>query len=350
MTPLTISVSGDFAETNTCAGSVAPNANCTISVTFTPTTAGTRGGALALTDNASSSPQTVTLSGTGLGPVISLSATSLTFAAQTVSTQSAAQTITLTNTGNAALTPLTVARAGSFAEKNTCPASLSAGANCTISVTFSPLGAGSQSGTITLADNASNSPQTIELSGTGMDFSVTSSTTSQTVSAGQTANYNLAVGSEDGFAQTVNLTCTGAPALSTCTLTPNKVNPSGATAATVAVAVSTTAPSTAWLAPPAGRFLPPSFTGFGRVFWLYGLLGLASLAVLATARKRRAAYLLGACLLLTMLWTACGGGSSTPAPKTIPGTPAGTYTVVVTGTAASTSTLTHTINLTLTVN
>jgi len=54
-------------------------------------------------------------------------------------------------------------------------------------------------------------------------------------------------------------------------------------------------------------------------------------------------------LLLAMLWTACGG-SSTPATKTIPGTPAGTYTVVVTGSAASTSTLTHTINLTLTVN
>jgi hypothetical protein len=86
------------------------------------------------------------------------------------------------------------------------------------------------------------------------------------------------------------------------------------------------------------------------VFWLYGILGLASLATLAAARKRRAAYLLGACLLLAMLWTACGGGSNTPAPKTIPGTPAGTYTVVVTGTAASTSTLTHTINLTLTVN
>ena len=118
----------------------------------------------------------------------------------------------------------------------------------------------------------------------------------------------------------------------------------------MAVAVTTTAPTTAMLAPPAGRFPPPSFSGFGKLLWLYGLLGLATLATLAAARKRRAAYLLGACLLLAMLWSACGGGSSTPAPKTVPGTPAGTYTVVVTGAGASTSTLTHTINLTLTVN
>ncbi len=291
----------------------------------------------------------MTLSGTGLGPAIGLSPVSLTFAAQTVSTQSAAQTITLTNTGNAALTPLTIARTGNFADTTTCPASLAAGANCTISVTFSPLGAGSQSGTITLTDNAANSPQTIPLSGTGMDFALSSSTTSQTVSAGQTANYSVTLAPADGFSQTVNLTCTGAPTLATCTLTPNSATLNGTASATVAVAVTTTAPSTARLAPPAGRFPPPGVTGLGRVFWLYGLLGLASLATLAAARKRRAAYLLGACLLLAVLWTACGG-SSTPATKTVPGTPAGTYTVVVTGAAASTSTLTHTINLTLTVN
>jgi VCBS repeat-containing protein len=348
LTPLTISVSGDFAETNTCAGSVAPNANCTISVTFTPATAGTRGGALTLTDNASSSPQTVTLSGTGLGPGVGLSATSLTFPSQTVSTQSGPQTITLTNTGNAALTPLTIARAGSFAEKNTCPASLSAGANCTISVNFSPLGAGSQSGTITLTDNAANSPQTIPLSGTGMDFALSSTTASQTVSAGQTANYNLAVGSEDGFAQTVNLTCTGAPSESTCTLTPNTVTLNGTASATVAVAISTTAPS---LAPPQGRFLPPGMKGLRGMFWLYALFWLTSVLALAGARKRRAAWLLGAGLLVVMLWSACGGGGNhlTTSPP-ISGTPAGAYTVDVTATDASTSTLTHTIQLTLTVN
>ena len=350
LTNLTMSMNGDFSQTNTCGGSVPAGANCTISVTFTPTASGARTGTLTLTDTAANSPQTVTLSGTGLGSGVNLSASSLTFTGQTVSTQSGAQTITLTNTGNAALTPLTITRSGPFAETNTCPASLAGGASCTISVTFAPLSAGSQSGTITVTDNAANSPQTIALSGTGMDFTLSSSTTSQTVSAGQTANYSLTLSPADGFSQTVNLTCTGAPTLATCTLTPNSAALSGTASATVAVAVTTTAPTTAMLAPPAGRFPPPSFSGFGKLLWLYGLLGLATLATLAAARKRRAAYLLGACLLLATLWSACGGGSSTPAPKTVPGTPAGTYTVVVTGAGASTSTLTHTINLTLTVN
>jgi VCBS repeat-containing protein len=350
--PLTVSnvaISAGWTQSNNCMPAVAANSSCTINVMFAPSVYGPQTGSLTLTDYASNSPQTVTLSGTALAPVANLSTSSLNFAGQTVSTQSAPQTITLTNAGNGTLTPLKITRTGSFAETNTCGSSVAAGASCAISVTFSPIGAGSASGTLTLTDNASTSPQTVELSGTGIDFALSSTTTSQTVSAGQTANYNLAVGSEDGFSQAVNLVCTGAPTASVCTVTPNTVTPNGTSAASVAVAVSTTA-SISQLAPPAGRLLPPGFTSLGRVFWLYGILGLASLATLAAARKRRAAYLLGACLLLAMLWTACGGGSNTPAPKTIPGTPAGTYTVVVTGTAASTSTLTHTINLTLTVN
>jgi hypothetical protein len=61
-----IVTSGDFAETNTCQGIVAGGATCTISVTFTPTTAGTRTGAIAITDNAAGSPQNVNLSGSGV--------------------------------------------------------------------------------------------------------------------------------------------------------------------------------------------------------------------------------------------------------------------------------------------
>jgi hypothetical protein len=157
----------------------------------------------------------------------------------------------------------------------------------------------------------------------------------------------LTLGPHGGFNHTVNLTCTGAPSESTCTLTPNTVTLNGTASATVAVAVSTTAPS---LVPPQGRFLPPGFTGWGRVFWLYALLWLASVLAFAVARRRRAAWLLGAGLVIVMLWSACGGGGSTTPPPTNPGTPAGTYTVDVTATDASTSTLTHTIQLTLTVN
>jgi hypothetical protein len=345
-----VGISGDFQQENACDSllGLTVDTPCPITVWFTPTTAGTRTGTLTVS-YFGSTPLTLTasLAGTGELPGVGLSATSLSFPAQTVSTKSAPQTITLTAPANVPLSPLKITRSGPFAETNNCYGGVPPGESCTISVTFSPIGPGSQSGTMTLTDNAGT--QTVPLSGTGMDFAVTSSTTSQSVSAGQPANYSLTLAPQGGFSQTVNLTCTGAPSESTCTLTPNTVTLNGTGSTTVAVAVSTTAPSTALLAPPAGRLLPPGFTGSARLFWLYGLLGLASVAALATARKRRAACLLAACLLLAMLWSACGGGSSTPA-KTVPGTPAGTYTVAVTGTSASTPTLTHTIQFTLTVN
>jgi hypothetical protein len=59
-----VAVSGDYAAT-TCPSSLAINASCTINVTFTPTTTGTRSGAITITDNAGGSPQVVTLTGTG---------------------------------------------------------------------------------------------------------------------------------------------------------------------------------------------------------------------------------------------------------------------------------------------
>ena len=70
---------GDFDQTNTCGSSVPAGGNCTISVTFTPTAIGSRTASVTITDNAAGSPQTVSLTGTGSGPVVGLSASTLTF-------------------------------------------------------------------------------------------------------------------------------------------------------------------------------------------------------------------------------------------------------------------------------
>jgi hypothetical protein len=56
---------GDFAETDTCDGSVAAQSSCTISVTFKPTATGTRTATLNVNDTANNSPQQVSLTGTG---------------------------------------------------------------------------------------------------------------------------------------------------------------------------------------------------------------------------------------------------------------------------------------------
>jgi hypothetical protein len=60
----------DFAHTDTCGTSVAAGANCTIAVLFTPSASGARTAALSIADNATGSPQTVSLSGTGSHDVI----------------------------------------------------------------------------------------------------------------------------------------------------------------------------------------------------------------------------------------------------------------------------------------
>ncbi|MFD4878199.1 discoidin domain-containing protein [Streptomyces sp. NPDC058420] len=60
-----ITAGGDFAQTNTCGNSLAPKASCTVSVTFRPTTSGTRTSTLSLAGNQADSPTTVALSGTG---------------------------------------------------------------------------------------------------------------------------------------------------------------------------------------------------------------------------------------------------------------------------------------------
>jgi hypothetical protein len=351
-----ITASGDFALVTTdtsCpygGGTVAPEANCTLDVTFTPTAAGARAGTLTVVDNASGSPHTVQLSGGGLGPTASLSATSLTFAGQLVGIASSAQTVTLQNTGNQAMSingfPLISTSSGSFSLTQNCGSSLAANASCQIYVTYTPTAGGPCTGALSISDNAPGSPQTVQLSGTGQDFLMSSNGTSQTVTAGETANYSLTVAPEGGLNQTVNLTCSGAPSLATCTLSPSSVTLNGTASAAVTVQVATTAPT---LAPPWGRVLPPNLTGLGRVFWLCALLGLASVGALVAARKRRAAYLLGACLLLVLLWSACGGGAQV---VHTPGTPAGTYTLDVKGTVTSTApsaTLTHDFQFTLTV-
>jgi len=83
-------------------------------------------------------------------------------------TTSAAQPVMVTNTAMASLAISGIAASGDFAESNNCGASLPAGSNCTISVTFTPTTTGTRSGTLSISDNAAGSPQSVALSGTGV--------------------------------------------------------------------------------------------------------------------------------------------------------------------------------------
>lgn len=93
--------------------------------------------------------------------------TPLNFKKVKVGTTSAPLTVTLTNTGKSALTISSMKTTGQFAMTSTCGSSVPAGANCSISATFSPKSTGAKSGTVTINDSASSKPMVIELSGTG---------------------------------------------------------------------------------------------------------------------------------------------------------------------------------------
>ena len=198
---------GDFAQTNNCGTSVAAGASCTFTVTFTPTASGNRSATINITDNAAGSPQQVSLAGTGIAPMVTLTPTSLSFGNQNLGTTSGAKGVQLKNTGNAVLTISSIAISGTnatdFAQTNNCPGSLASGAQCNINVTFSPTGLGTRSASLSISDNALNSPQTASLTGSG-----TIGSTKVTVSPNKLLFGNQQIGSTSA-AQTTTLQNTG---------------------------------------------------------------------------------------------------------------------------------------------
>ncbi len=287
-------------------------------------------------------------------PAASVSPPALTFTAEVVHSTSAEQTVTLTNSGEAPLTIASIATSGDFAETNTCGNSVAADANCAIDITFTPTAAGTRSGTLTISDNASGSPQSVTLSGTGQDFTLTVASgtpSSNTVSPGQAATYTLTVGGEGGFNQGVGAACAGAPSESDCTVSPSSVAPGS----NITVTVTTTAPSAS--APRTVPPIQPRLPGPQTLLMLAVLLAGIAWTIrgwgkVGASRRRTALMPLAAGLLLVLAVAACGGGGGGGGGgSSNPGTPAGTYTVTVTATVGSGSTaLSHSVTLTLNVS
>src|ERR1019366_7215740 len=132
-----ITTTGLFAQTNTCGSTVKAGKKCTISVTFSPTATGTATGVVTITDNATNSPQTITLSGNGVTGV-SVTPTKLTFPTTNIGSTSAPMTATLANNNLTTLTINSITISGPFAQTNNCGSSLASATKCTISVTYTP--------------------------------------------------------------------------------------------------------------------------------------------------------------------------------------------------------------------
>jgi large repetitive protein len=172
-----IAVSADYnlVSTGTCLTAALTHGQfCTVTISVTPTSA-TTNGAVVITTTAISVVVKLTATGTGtVGAPISLSKTALTFKAVNGGT-SAAQTITVTNTSGASLTMGTLAASSNFSlATDNCSAktltATSPGNTCTFTVTFGPTFVGTVEGSVSVPYNTgSNSPQLVNLTGTGSD-------------------------------------------------------------------------------------------------------------------------------------------------------------------------------------
>jgi hypothetical protein len=100
-------------------------------------------------------------------PVIGITPSNLTFAAQKVGTSSAAQVVTINNPGATPLKVTSITISGDYSETNDCPAKLTVGKSCTVNVTFTPTQTGSRTGTLSIKDSALTSAQKIMLTGSG---------------------------------------------------------------------------------------------------------------------------------------------------------------------------------------
>ena len=354
----------DFSLTNQCGSTLDVELVCAVQINFKPSAAGTRSATVTLVDNAPNSPQAVTLTGTGVTPAasVALAPTSLDFGTVLIGKPGPAKAVTLTNTGNASLGITSIAAVGvDYTETNNCGTSVASGASCTINVTFSPSASGTNPTRIDILDNASNSPQSIALSGTGTEFVLTpsaGSSTTQTVNAGQTAQYNLTLSPTASTRDTVSLSCSGAPATTSCSVSPSLQTFTGASPVPVSVSVSTALRGGIPSLPPGGfppaetiRILISLLCLLGFLLAILRLRNFCRIAEAASApRFFRLNVALLICLSIALGSSGCGGGTSSPPPPPPPtGTPAGIYNLSVTAKSASSTNPDQTVSLVLNV-
>ncbi len=390
------------------AAPLAPGASCNLSISFEPQIAGVLAGTAVFTDNAlnaSSSTQTIPLQGTGLqqsqtitfgalsnlmlgSAPFTLSATAsssllVSFASTTTSVctvsgttatlvGAGACTILATQAGNAAyaaatpvsqsfqvMQPLQTSQTITFGSLSnmalgSVPVALSATASsgmpvsfastttsiCTVSGTTATLVA---VGTCTIqatqagnATYAAATPVSQSFQVEAATFTITSDPTTATVTPGQSAVFTFTVTPQGSYTSPISFSCSALPAVANCSFSPATITPD-ASPATTTLTITTTAQSALLTPGPHGdRF------GLFNATWLVLPGMLLGMVAIAAPRRRK---LLSCCLLFLVaggcvLQSACGTSSRKL-------TPAGSYTITVTGTAGTTQ---QTVAVTLTVS
>jgi ASPM-SPD-2-Hydin domain-containing protein/HYDIN/CFA65/VesB family protein len=198
---VTLSGAGFSVSPLTFPLTIKAGANQSVSVTFTPQAAGAVSGSASIASNASTSPVSVPMTGTGVTTAVGALnlPSNLSFGSVNVGASSS-QNLTLTNPSsvNVNVSTVTVSGAG-FSSTVNGPFAVLAGKNTSVAIVFQPQTAGTASGTVTVASDAGNSPGTASLSGTGVGSGVQHSVDlNWNASTSTVAGYNVYRGSRTG--------------------------------------------------------------------------------------------------------------------------------------------------------
>ncbi|MGA2418746.1 MAG: choice-of-anchor D domain-containing protein [Candidatus Acidiferrum sp.] len=328
----------DFAvSATTCPAIIASGANCTVSVTYTPSGSAAETGTLSIADGVGAAPHTVALSGTTLTS-FTVAPTSLTFTSSAVGTATAPQSVTLTNNTSAAVT-FTSAQISenvgttdfALQPATTCGATIAAnGGSCVISVTFTPSVTTTETGTLTITDGAGVQDVTLtgNVTAATPGFTLGATNTMLMVTKGASVTDAITVTSVGGFTGAVALACTGQPNRSTCMIAPSSVTP---TAGGTATAMLTFATKALVAPPPSTPVLPP-----GSIKVVAPIaLALLLIILLASEQRLRTRLAMAGALLVFVALSGCAQSGTAP----------GTYTLTVTGTATGAASQTETITV-----
>jgi hypothetical protein len=311
----------DFAlATGTCTTTLASGASCTVGATFTPAAAASYSATLEIADSADTSAHKISVALTGTGsftvPAITFNPTSLTFPGQLLTTTSSAMPVGVKNTGTSPLIISKVATGTSaFTETDNCVATIAPAGTCTIMVTFAPSSStapGTVTDTLSVTDNASGSPQTVPLTGTAWDFSV-SAPSSVSVARGAMGSFPVTITGLGGFTGSVSFTCTpGSTLVTTCA-----VPATNAAAAPGATATATLTASSFVVAPQSMK-LPPAAT-MREVFLVMLIISLLFM-IPSTRRFRGRMGMVGAMLVFIVV-AGCTGNRPKTKTSTVTITP-----------------------------
>ena len=326
-----VAASSGFSANDSCPPALPIEQDCSLDVTFSPIAGGSTDGSLTIQDNDLPGKQLVQLSGNGkLSGAISLNPTTLTFPPQPVGSTSVAQVVTVTNSGSTALQIDLVSASPPFAERNTCGSSLAAGANCEVSVTFTPDKAGSVTSSLIFTDSASGAQQAVPLGGTGTAFIVSSQSSKLTISsAGGSTSDIIQVTPLSGFAGTLNITCSvtyigpgTAQGQPSCSVSPASGQIGADSPFSATLSVMTVAPGN---------------TTRLRDFWRQSGGALSVLFFMGLIPFRRWKHALLTVLLAAtvgLLTNGCGSSGGRNSPSS-PGTTAGNYSVAIVASGSS---------------